>query len=170
MRFVLIFGLLSTVQQARSEPKFVPFKVQCSIYAHQFPGTPDIETDLKEVVLEGENETKAGHQWVGEHGDYSFYVVTRETLGGNRRSKKTAATGPEVYAYDAEIRNKKTGVVAQARSAGKGESHEGAVHQASVSLVTYPKGGETPLLVEGMLSLHCHHPKDPVPPKAAKRR
>jgi len=158
-RGILAVGFLFVSAVAQAESRVVPFKVQCSIYSHLFPGTPDIETDLKEVTLEGERLQARPHQLVGEHGDYAFYVVTRETVGGKKRTKKVAATGPEVYAYDAEIRNKKTGIVAQARSAGKGESHEGAVHQASVSLVTYPKAGENPLLAEGMLALHCHHPK-----------
>jgi hypothetical protein len=161
----LAVGVFLLSGSVHCESRLVPFKVQCSIYSHLFPGTPDIETDLKEVTIEGESDSKLGHQWVGEHGDYAFYVVTRETVGGKKRTKKAPASGPEVYAYDAEIRNKKTGIVAQARSAGKGESHEGATHQASVSLVTYPKGGETPLLVEGMLALHCHHPKTPTTKK-----
>lgn len=139
---------------------FKPFRVKCSLFVHRFPGVEDLEVDLKEVRLEGENDSKRGHQLVGEHGDYAFYVVTRETTGDIKRPKK-GVSAVQVYAYNAEIRNKKTGVVAQARSAGKGESHKGATHAATVSLVMYAEGTETPLAEAGHLSLNCHHPKEP---------
>jgi hypothetical protein len=156
--FKFALALIALVSPSARAETFVPFAVECSIFAHAFSGVEDIETDYKSVTLEGENDAKRGHKKVFEHGDYEFWVVTRETLQPLKRSRKNPGK-VEVYAYDAEIRNKKTGVVAQARSAGKGEAHEGATYAASASLVTYPTGGETPYLVQGTLSLHCHHPK-----------
>lgn len=167
MRFSPLFLAAAVTSASFAAPPaeiFAPFKLECSIFAHAYPGVPDIETEWKTVMLEGENDSKRGHKLVFEHGGYEFYVVTRETLGHTKRPKKGNGN-VEVYAYNAEIRNKQTGVVAQARSAGKGESHEGATYQATVALVTYGSGTQDPLLEAGNLSMHCHHPKPPSPPK-----
>lgn len=134
-----------------------PFKVQCSVYAHGFPGVPDTETDWKQVTLEGESDSVAGHRLVDEIGDYSFWVVTREVITPPK-VKKRREKRPEIHAYNAEIRNKATGVVARARSSGKGEAPDGTAFQASVALLTYSKEPGRALHEAGQLSFHCRHP------------
>jgi hypothetical protein len=135
-----------------------PFRVQCSIYAHGFPGVADVETDWKEVVLEGEGDSAEGHRLIGEHGDYSFWVVTRE-ITSPPKIKKKKEKPPEVHAYNAEIRNRQNGLVLRARSAGKGETPDGASFQASAALVRYSLDPATPFQESGQLSLHCRHPE-----------
>ncbi len=148
--FIFFFSAVSIAQ-------IVPFRVQCSVYAQGFPGVTDTETDWKQVVLEGDADSALGHRQVDEIGDYSFWVVTREVTTP-LKVKKRAEKRPEIHAYNAEIRNKRTGVVARARSSGKGETLDGSSFQASVALLTYSKEPGKALEEAGHLSFHCRHP------------
>lgn len=125
-----------------------PFTVECSIFANNFPGIANTDgKETKKVTLAGDNSTKDGHQLVDKLGDYEFWVVSGETLSDKKES--------ELFTYKAEIRNMKTGIVAQAKSDDKIKPVGSVViKSAEVSLVSYEKGS---LLATSTLRMNCHH-------------
>jgi len=84
-------------------------------------------------------------------GDYEFWVVTGATLGDENRR--------ELFTYNAEIRNLKTGIVAQSRSDDNVKSTKSkAIKYAEVGLVTYAEGS---LMEKSSLKMTCmHHMSD----------
>jgi hypothetical protein len=147
---VLVFIFMSVFSFAAEKNQFVPFSIECSIFASNFPEIKDIhDYKGKTVTILDKNSNKGGHQLVDRIGDYEFWVVSAETLFNDRRV--------ELFTYNAEIRNKKSGITAQARSDDNVKSVSGkAIKRADVSLLKYPKES---LFETSTLKMTCmHHP------------
>jgi len=150
----ILFALFSGLSLAHADPlPFKPLSLECSIFASNFPGVPNLEKDYR-VTLRGDNSKPEGHVKLASLGKYDFWIVTGPTLSDG--------TNILVSGYEAEIRNRQTGEVAQAMSDEFVSVPGIKISQiAKVSLARYDGKGKDRFLETASLRLYCHKSNNP---------
>lgn len=150
LRFICLFAIVPVFSFAA----FAPLKVTCSVTSRDIPGIADVKKGTeKTLTLSGPNTSADGHQMVTKMGPYEMWIVTSEVL----QDEKKELT--EILTYNAEIRNTKTGDVAQARSDDSLPSYRTyePVKRAAVALARYGKDSINSLLEVANLRMYCYH-------------